>query len=58
MTIHERVRAEMEKAPGSARELSARTGLTEKQVRSAIDHIRAMHGYEAVCNHDGSFSVS
>jgi hypothetical protein len=56
-TNKERVQAEMQKSPGSARELSSRTGLTEKQVRSAIDHIRAAHGYKAVINNEGRFSM-
>jgi hypothetical protein len=53
-----RLLAEMAKAPGSARDLSVRTGLTEYQVRNAIDGIRRREGYEAIRHHDdGTFSL-
>jgi DNA-binding MarR family transcriptional regulator len=58
MTLQMRVYEEIAKAPGSARELAERTNLTEKQVRSAIDGLRAAKGFGFIVNRpDGSFAL-
>ncbi len=58
MTLQEKVYTEISKAPGSARELAERAGLDEKQVRSAIDHLRAAKGAGLIVNRsDGTFAL-
>jgi len=58
MTNRDKVLDELGKSPGSARELSERCGLTNKQVRNAIDAVRAVNGYQAIRhNDDGTFSL-
>jgi 5-methylcytosine-specific restriction enzyme A len=57
MTNQELVLMEIRRAPGSAHDLSVRSGLGEKQVRGAIDGLRARFGYSFIKhNTDGTFS--
>ncbi len=55
MTMAERMKIELQRRSGSARELAGRLGWTERQARSAIDTLRQQGGYTAVINLQGGY---
>ncbi len=48
MTNQAKVLAALATAPGTASDIAHRTGLSEPQVRRAIESLRREHGYGAV----------
>ena len=58
MTMAQTMLSELQNGPGSARDLAARLGWTEKQARNAIDRIRRDNGQAAVeRRRGGSFAL-